>query len=126
MQQHDVDDTMTRNSNQAKAWPPNTPDAPEAEDDTQQQTTPLESNTQGSGEQMSSSYEAKERFRQRSTSPTSKYQFLRDTRNNTMLKLILLCHVYLRELESLGCIVCHIFADTSVFLMLLTLCFKHW
>ena len=33
MQQHDVDDTTTRKSDQDKAWPPNTPGSREAEDD---------------------------------------------------------------------------------------------
>ena len=32
MQQHDVDDTTIRTSTQGTAWPPNTPDAREAED----------------------------------------------------------------------------------------------
>ena len=32
MQQRDVDDTTTLNADQSKAWPPNTPDAREAED----------------------------------------------------------------------------------------------
>ena len=52
MQQHDVDDTTTRMSDQDKAWPPNTPGAREAEDDIQQQTHTPENNTQGLGEQM--------------------------------------------------------------------------
>ena len=30
MQQHDVNDTMTRKSDQGKAWPPNTPGTQEA------------------------------------------------------------------------------------------------
>ena len=52
MQQHDVDDTTTRNFDQDKAWPPNTSGAREAEDDIQQQTLTPENNTHGLGEQM--------------------------------------------------------------------------
>ena len=75
MQQHDIDDTMTRKSDQGNAWPKNTPDAQEAEDDIQQQTPKLEKNTQGLGEQMQSSNEATQRYPQRQASTTSKYQF---------------------------------------------------
>ena len=51
MPQNVVDDTMTRNSDQGKAWPPNTPGAREAENYIQQQTSTPENNTQELGEQ---------------------------------------------------------------------------
>ena len=76
MQQHDIDDTTTRKSDQVKAWPPNTPGAREAEDDIQQLTPTPENNTQGFGEQMHSSNEATQMCPQRLASPTSKYQFI--------------------------------------------------
>ena len=43
---------MTRNSDQDKAWPPNTPGTQETEGDIQQLTPRPENNTQGLGEQM--------------------------------------------------------------------------
>ena len=46
------------NSDNGKAWPPNTPGAQEAEDDIQQQTPKLENNTRGLRKQMQSSNEA--------------------------------------------------------------------
>ena len=52
MQQHDVDDTTTRKSDQGNVWQPNTPGAREAEDDIQQLAPTPENNTQGLGEQM--------------------------------------------------------------------------
>ena len=52
MLQHNVDDTMTRKSDQGKACPPNTPGDGESEDDIQQQIPKLENNTQGLGEQI--------------------------------------------------------------------------
>ena len=75
MQQHDVDDTTTTNSDRGKAWPPNTPGAREAEDDIQQQTITAENNTLGLAEQMHSSNKATQRCPQKQASPTSKYQF---------------------------------------------------
>ena len=55
--QHDVDDTTTRNSDQYKAWPPNTPGAQEADGGIQQLTLTPENYTQGLGEQMQNSNE---------------------------------------------------------------------
>ena len=67
--------SMTRKSDQGKAWPPNTPFTREAEDDIQQQMTTLENNTQGLGEQMDSSNKATQTCPESHASPTSKYQF---------------------------------------------------
>ena len=50
--QHYIDDTTTRNTDQDKAWPPNTPEAQEAEGNIQQLTPIPENNVQGIGEQM--------------------------------------------------------------------------
>ena len=44
--------TITRNSDQDNAWPPNTLGAGETEDDIQQQTPIMENNFPGLGEQM--------------------------------------------------------------------------
>ena len=46
-QQHYVDDTTTINSAHDRSFPPNTPDAQEAEGDIQQLTPTPENNTQG-------------------------------------------------------------------------------
>ena len=75
VQQHDVDDTTTRKSDQGKDLPPNSPGAREAENDIQHRTPTLENNTQGLGKQMHSSNDATQRCPQRHASPTSKYQF---------------------------------------------------
>ena len=83
VQQHDVDDTTSRKSDQDKAWSPNAPGARKAEDDIQQETPTPESNTEGFGEQMHSGNEETQRCPQRHASPTSKYQSFRDTRDNT-------------------------------------------
>ena len=49
--------STTRNSDQSKAWPTNTPGAQEVEDDFQQLTPTPENNTQGLGDQMQNSNE---------------------------------------------------------------------
>ena len=83
VQQHDVDDTTTRKSDQGKAWSPTTRGARVAEDDIQEQSPTPENNTHGLEERMHSCNEATQRSPQRHASPTSNYQFLRDTRDNT-------------------------------------------
>ena len=65
---------MKRNSDQDKAWPPNTHRAREAESDIQMTPT-LENNTHGLREQMQNSNEVTQRCPQIYISPTSKYQF---------------------------------------------------
>ena len=74
-QHHEHFDDMIRNSDQDKAWPPNTPGAREAEGDIQQLTPTPENNTQGLGEQMHNSNDVTQRCPQRLASPTSNYQF---------------------------------------------------
>ena len=54
-----------------------------AEDDIQEQSPTPENNTHGLEKRMHSCNEATQRSPQRYASPTSKYQFLRDTRDNT-------------------------------------------
>ena len=49
-QQHDVEDTTTRNSDEGKTWPPNTPGARQAEGDIQQLTPAPANNTEVFGE----------------------------------------------------------------------------
>ena len=83
MQQHDVDDTKTKKYDQDKAWPPDTPDAREAEDDIHQQTQIPENNTQGFREQIHSSNEAAQRCPQRHALEPQNTNSLRDTGDNT-------------------------------------------
>ena len=78
-----VDDTTTRNSDQGKDWPPNTPGAREAEDDIQQHTPTPENNTQRLGEQMHCSNEATQRCSQRHLHQPQNTNYLRDTGYNT-------------------------------------------
>ena len=86
MQQHHVDDTTSRKSDQGKGWPPNTQGAREAEDDIQQQTHAPENNTQGLVEQMHSSNEATQRYPHRQASHQNTNS-LRDMGDNTTHKV---------------------------------------
>ena len=65
-------DTRTRNSNQDKAWPPNSSGAQETEYDIQQLIPTMENNTVGLGEQIQNSNEVTQRCPQIYISPTSK------------------------------------------------------
>ena len=67
VQQQDVDDTTTRNSDRGKDWSPNTLGARETEGDSQQLTRTSENNTGGLGEQMHNSNEVTQRCQQRKT-----------------------------------------------------------
>ena len=82
-QQHDVDDTTTKESDQSKAKPPNTPGAREAEDGIQQQTATPENNIEGLGELMQSRNETTQRCPQRHASLPQNTNSLRDTGDNT-------------------------------------------
>ena len=70
---HDVDDTITRNSDQGIDWPPNTPAAQEVEGDSQQLTPTPENNTWGLREQMHNK-------------PTTKYPFA--ARHGTQYRMV--------------------------------------
>ena len=83
MLQHDVNDTATRNSDQGKAWPPNTPGAQEAEDDIQQQTPTPKNNTHGLGDQIHSSNEVTKVHNEVHIHQFQNTIFLRDTRDIT-------------------------------------------
>ena len=64
-----------RNSDQDKAWPPNTPGAEEADGDIQQLTNTQENNTLGFIEQMQTSNGVTLICPQIYVSPTSNYKF---------------------------------------------------
>ena len=89
-QQHYVDHTTTRNSDQDKAWPPNTPGAQEAQGHIQQLTPTPENNTRGLGEQMQNSKEVSQTCPRTHVSPTSKYKFPETISRRWSLKVSLL------------------------------------
>ena len=83
MQQHDVDDTTTRKSDQGKAWPPNTPGAQEAEDDIQQKTPTPENNTEGLGDKCLVATKQHRGIHKETLHQPQNTISLRDTRDNT-------------------------------------------